>query len=171
MDYGLLLPLGLTSLALLAFAGRVWLEIKERRRVKILGKSLIPRVHSSPVVHAKSQMNPYEIPPGFIQNTEKMCGQVHALAVSKEFWPDGGRNDGELLMLVVSELGEAIEALRTGNKPSEHIPEFSSVEEELADAVIRIGDLCAARGWRLGEAIVAKHRFNQSREKRHGKLW
>lgn len=78
------------------------------------------------------------------------------------------RNDGELLMLIVTELAEACEGLRHGNGPSDHIPEFSFAEEELADAVIRIADMCAARGWRLGEAIVAKMAFNKGRSHKHG---
>lgn len=79
------------------------------------------------------------------------------------------QNDGEKLMLVVSELGEALEALRKGNGPSAHIPAFTAVEEELADAVIRIADLCGARGWRLGAAVAAKHAYNKTREFKHGR--
>ena len=45
------------------------------------------------------------------------------------------------LMLIVSELAEAMEALRHGNPPDSHIPEFSGMEAELADAIIRIADL------------------------------
>ncbi len=43
---------------------------------------------------------------------------------------------------------------------------------ELADAVIRIADLAEALGVDLGEAIIAKHRYNQTRPARHGgKRW
>lgn len=57
---------------------------------------------------------------------------VHTLAISKGFW-ETNRNFGECLMLVVSELGETIEAHRKGDM--EH------VGEELADAVIRIFEI------------------------------
>ncbi len=68
-----------------------------------------------------------------------------------------------------SELSEALEAMRHGNPPDDKIPEFSGVEAELADAVIRIFDYAGARGLRLGEAIVAKAQFNKSRPPKHGK--
>ena len=53
-----------------------------------------------------------------------------------------------------SELSEALEALRQGNPRSEHIPEFSGVEEEMPDLIIRVLDAAAARSWRVGEALV-----------------
>lgn len=77
-------------------------------------------------------------------------------------------NDGELLMLVVSELSEGLEALRLGNPKSEHIPYFTGIEEELADVVIRIMHMSMARGWDVGEAIVNKIAFNETRSYRHG---
>ncbi len=67
-----------------------------------------------------------------------------------------------------SELSEALEALRHGNGPSDHIPEFSGVEEELADVIIRICDVAQERGWRVAEAIIAKMAFNATRPHRHG---
>jgi len=72
-------------------------------------------------------------------------------------------------MLVVTELAEAVEALRKGNPESEKIPGFSHVEEELADAVIRIMDLCGGRKYRLHEAILAKMKHNADRPMMHGK--
>ena len=79
------------------------------------------------------------------------------------------RNKGEMIALIHSELSEALEAVRHGNPPSEHIPDFSGEEEEMADAVIRIMDYCAGHGLRLGEAIHAKYHFNVNRPKMHGK--
>jgi NTP pyrophosphatase (non-canonical NTP hydrolase) len=95
--------------------------------------------------------------------------RVHDWAVGKGFWEGGDRNDGEAIALMHSELSEALEGLRHGNPPSDHIPEFSAAEEELADCIIRIMDLASARHWRVGEAIVAKMAFNDDRPYKHGK--
>jgi NTP pyrophosphatase (non-canonical NTP hydrolase) len=95
---------------------------------------------------------------------------VHSWAKDKGWW-EAERNDGELLALIHSEVSECLEFLRHGNGPSDHIPEFSGAEEELADVVIRILDMSCARGWRVGEAILAKRAFNDGRPHKHGKAF
>lgn len=96
---------------------------------------------------------------------------AHRHALAAGFWRDT-RNEGELIALAHSELSEALEYIRHGNSVvSDHIPDFLGVEEEFADCVIRIADHCAARGYRLGDAIVAKMKFNSTREFKHGKLF
>lgn len=92
---------------------------------------------------------------------------VNDIAKSKGWWK-GDRNDGELIALIHSELSEALEGLRHGNPPSDHIPKYSVVEEELADVVIRIMDYAVAKGHRVAEAIVEKAEFNSNREFMHG---
>jgi NTP pyrophosphatase (non-canonical NTP hydrolase) len=74
-----------------------------------------------------------------------------------------------MIMLMVTELAEAVEALRAGNPPDDKIPEFSGVEAELADAVIRIMDFGHARGHRVAQAIEAKMKYNTGRPYKHGK--
>lgn len=79
-----------------------------------------------------------------------------------------GIEDARRIALCHSELSEGLEGLRHGNPPSDHIPEFSAIEEEYADVVIRIMDHSQERGWRIAEAIIAKMQFNANRPHRHG---
>lgn len=92
---------------------------------------------------------------------------VHDIAKDKGWW-DKPRADGEIIALIHAELSEALEGLRAGNPKSEHIPKFSSLEEELADVVIRVMDMAEARKCRLAEAIISKICFNVLRPKMHG---
>lgn len=85
---------------------------------------------------------------------------IHNIAKEKGFW-DEDRNDGELLMLIVSELGEALEALR-----KDDLDNFS---EELADVAIRLFDLAEGRGIDLETAILKKIEINKQRPYKHGK--
>lgn len=104
----------------------------------------------------------------FVKEFNALAQDLHQNARDKGFW-DNPRNDSEMIMLAVTELAEAVEGLRHGNPPSDHIPEFTAVEEEFADAIIRLAEQAAGRGWRVGEAIEAKRAFNRTRPIRHGK--
>lgn len=73
------------------------------------------------------------------------------------------RNIGELLALVHSEISEALEGVRK-NLPDDKLPHRPMIEVELADAVIRILDICAGLKLDLGGAYVEKMRYNSVRK-------
>ena len=73
------------------------------------------------------------------------------------------RNVGELLCLVHSEISEAMEGHRK-SLMDDKLPDRPMIEVELADAMIRIGDIAAALGLDLGGAIDAKLAYNATRE-------
>lgn len=104
----------------------------------------------------------------FIYHMNLKMYDSHEHAKSKGFW-EKDRNNGEMIALMHSELSEALEADRHKNPPDDKIPEFSSMEAELADVVIRIFDFCQARNLRLPEAILAKMAYNLTRPHKHGK--
>lgn len=71
---------------------------------------------------------------------------------------------GLKLALIMGELGETLEAVRKNLGPDSHIPEFSSEEAEVADAVIRLMNYATDRKLRLAQAIFAKNEFNRNRQ-------
>ncbi len=66
------------------------------------------------------------------------------------------------LMLIVSEVSEAMEGHRKGLM-DDKLPHRPMIEVELADAVIRICDLAGAMDLDLGGAISEKLEFNATR--------
>lgn len=76
--------------------------------------------------------------------------------------------DAECVALVHSEASELLEYLRHGNPPDEGVPEFSGAEIEGADILIRVFSWFGRKNWRLAEAVMAKMRFNRTRDHMHG---
>lgn len=69
----------------------------------------------------------------------------------------------EKMMLIVREVSEALEGHRKGLK-DDKLPHRSMFEVEMADALIRLMDLCAAYKLDLGGAVMEKIEFNKIRE-------
>lgn len=93
--------------------------------------------------------------------------EIHIL--NQKWWHDlmtGAplqRNMGELLMLCVSELAEAMEGDRK-DLMDDKLPHRKMVEVELADCIIRILDIAAGSGMDIGGALVEKLAYNEIRE-------
>ena len=87
---------------------------------------------------------------------------------NKKWWlnlEDGSpkkRNVPEMLMLIVSEIAEAMEGHRKA-KMDDKLPHRKMLEVELADAVIRIFDLAGGLNLDLGGAFVEKVAYNAQR--------
>jgi NTP pyrophosphatase (non-canonical NTP hydrolase) len=96
----------------------------------------------------------------------RMAWLIHAL--NEKWWLDPatgkrlGRNVGELLMLCVSELAEALEGHRKGLE-DDKLPGRPMLEVELADCVIRIFDMAGGMGLDLGGTLLAKLEYNITR--------
>lgn len=72
------------------------------------------------------------------------------------------RNKGEQLMLIVSEISEAMEGERRGLQ-DDKLPNRPMAEVELADALVRILDYAGGHGYDLGGAFVEKMIYNANR--------
>jgi len=103
----------------------------------------------------------------FVTGWGHLQEECHDIAREKGWW-DEPRRDGEIIALIHSELSECLEAMRNGYELDDKIPEFSGVEAELADAIIRIMDFAGSAKLRVAEAILAKMEYNRSRPHKHG---
>lgn len=101
-----------------------------------------------------------------MKTLNEYAADVHK--VHQKWWVDLNtgepiqRNVGELLMLVTSELAEAMEGHRK-DLMDDKLPHREMFEVELADAMIRIFDIAGGLGLDLHGAYMEKMAFNASR--------
>lgn len=105
----------------------------------------------------------------------------------KGFW-DKDLNLGEKLMLITCELSEAMEAHRRGqpantedylndcvdgkfNRESFEENIKDSFEDEIADSIIRLLDLCGGLGIDIDFHVNEKLEYNSTRPRMHGKKY
>lgn len=102
-------------------------------------------------------------------NLNELVEKAHETAVKHGFW-EPAPEIGTSIALIHSELSEALEEVRAG-RPNIYFngdkPE--GVGPELADAAIRIGDLCGHLGINLDEMVRIKMKYNDGRPYKHGK--
>lgn len=91
----------------------------------------------------------------------------HKNAKEKGFWKS--KNIPEKLMLIVSELGEACEALRNNKRQEGDIWKKDTFEDEIADTFLRLFDLCGYMNIDIDYFIAKKIEYNKSRPYKHGK--
>ncbi len=117
--------------------------------------------------------------------------KIHQNALDHGFYDNEKVNIPEKLMLIVSELGEAMEAYRNDkyadleffnkllNEPINRRPLVTEIfekfvkdsfEDELADAIIRLLDLCGYMGIDIDTHIELKMKYNESRPYKHNKI-
>lgn len=83
--------------------------------------------------------------------------------VGKDEFGRDKRNVPEMLMLIVSEVSEAMEGYRK-NLMDDKLLSRTMFEVELADTLIRIFDLAGAHNLDLRGAVLEKLAYNQQRE-------
>lgn len=147
-----------------------------------------------------------------MKSLNQLRDEIHANAKEKGFC-DSKKEVGTMLMLIVSELAEALEADRTGDfcdfskyekyrkdefefkhkqetdvrfmprspclvSSSEEIEKYAfekyiknTFEDELADVIIRTLSICGYLGIDIERNVLAKMRYNKTREKMHSKKY
>lgn len=124
----------------------------------------------------------------------ELSNMAHEAAVEKGFY-ERKRDLPELVMLIVTELSEAVEAERKGARieafrqkwaceynidkeewdedtfNNYHKDMRGTIEEEIADAIIRLLDLCGYYGINIDAWVETKMKYNSMRPKKHGKVY
>ena len=130
-----------------------------------------------------------------MESLNQLRDEIHANAKEKGFC-DSKKEVVTMLMLIVSELAEALEADKTGDfcdfskyeeckkemdvgiRTSEEIEKYAfekyiknTFEDELADVIIRTLSICGYLGIDIERNVLAKMKYNKTREKMHSKKY
>lgn len=124
---------------------------------------------------------PARLPLSFAEMLRALIAHSHS--ANKKWWVDMtgrpvNRNVGELLMLTVSELAEAMEGHRK-SLPDDKLPHRPMFEVEMADALIRIFDFAGGFDLDVAGAYEEKTSYNavrvdhthEHRQSAHGKKY
>lgn len=123
-------------------------------------------------------------------NLTELSKQIHKANVEKGFY-ENEKNIGEMLALIHSEVSEALECDRknkycqlidldlvVGSElPSTEFKDWfeqdvkDTFEDEMADIIIRVLDMCGHQVVDIQKHIELKLRYNSLREYKHGKKY
>lgn len=128
------------------------------------------------------------------ENLTEFSKDIHQGNVKRGFYDDP-KEIGTVLMLIVTELAEAMESYRANNRlgagklesiqwnsnlnedfTEEDINQFKLVvkdtfEDEIADTIIRLFDLCGWLDIDIHKHIMLKLKYNSTRPYKHGKAF
>ena len=83
-------------------------------------------------------------------------------------WDDKQKTISQKLALIVTEIVEAFDTLEDIDKLSNKLPDYTELSLELADVLIRLLDLSGWLKIDLGEGVLAKMKYNETRGHKHG---
>lgn len=138
---------------------------------RLVSEEEYARAHAKQIQQRKQQIGATinVLGPAVAFHLEQLQAQVYDANLLQGFWDGAQDSVPSKIALMHTELSEMLEADRKGIEVSEHIPEFTGVEEEAADLFIRLMDFSGRYQLRLGQAVTAKLLFNLNRPHKHGK--
>lgn len=110
------------------------------------------------------------------KSLRELQAMVHKTAVEHGWWDAPERPFCEVVVLMHSELSEAIEEFRNGRGMTEvyenphKVGKLEGIPVEMADCIIRILDWCGRHNIDMQDILEKKAAYNESRPYKHGKV-